>query len=95
MNKSLIGAIIIIVFLAIGFFSFMDSKIEYVNFADARDIHKKVEVKGQWVKDKESNFDSGTNTFTFWMKDDYNNEMKVILDGGKPNNFEVADTSRR
>ncbi|KAA0208058.1 MAG: cytochrome c maturation protein CcmE [Ignavibacteriaceae bacterium] len=91
MNKSLIGAIIIIVFLAIGFFSFMDSKIEYVNFADARDIHKKVEVKGQWVKDKESNFDSGTNTFTFWMKDDYNNEMKVILDGGKPNNFEVAD----
>lgn len=50
-----------------------------------------VEVKGQWVKDKDSKFDPSANTFTFYMKDDFNNEMKVVLDGAKPNNFDVAE----
>jgi cytochrome c-type biogenesis protein CcmE len=90
-SKTIIGIIIIFVFLAIGFMAFMDSKIEYVNFLQARDKLRKVEVKGQWIKGKESKFDGSTNTFTFYMNDDFNNEMKVVLDGAKPNNFEVAE----
>jgi cytochrome c-type biogenesis protein CcmE len=90
-SKTIIGIIIIIVFLAIGFMSFMDSKIEYVNFTEAKDRMRTVEVKGQWVKDKESKFDQNTNTFSFYMRDDFNNEMKVVLDGAKPNNFDVAE----
>ena len=90
-SKTIIGILIIVVFLAIGFMSFIDSKIEYVNFAEAKDRMRTVEVKGQWIKDKESKFDASTNTFTFYMKDDFNNEMKVVLEGAKPNNFDVAE----
>lgn len=85
------GLIIVLVFVGVGFMSFMDSKIEYVNFAQAKDKMKTVEVKGQWLKDKESKFDPESNTFSFYMKDDFNNEMKVVLAGAKPNNFEVAE----
>ena len=89
--KVTIGIIIIIGFMTVGFFSFIDSKIEYVDFAQANEMMRKVEVKGYWVKDKESKFDAQTNTFTFYMVDDNKNEMKVVLDGAKPNNFEVAE----
>ncbi|MEO8399126.1 MAG: cytochrome c maturation protein CcmE, partial [Ignavibacteriaceae bacterium] len=89
--KTIIGILIIIVFLTIGFMSFMDSKIEYVNFTEAKDRMRTVEIKGYWVKDKDSKFDASSNTFTFYMKDDFNNEMKVVLDGAKPNNFDVAE----
>lgn len=89
--KTVTGIIIILAFLLIGFMSFMDSKIEYVNFAEAKDRMRTVEVKGQWIKDKESKFDATSNTFSFYMKDDFSNEMKVVLDGAKPNNFDVAE----
>ncbi len=89
--KMITGLIIVLVFVGVGFMSFMDSKIEYVNFAQAKDKLKTVEVKGQWLKDKESKFDPESNTFSFYMKDDFNNEMKVVLAGAKPNNFEVAE----
>jgi len=85
------GIIIVVVFLVVGFMSFMDSKIEYVDFKEAVNRHRTVEVKGQWVKDKGEKFDVNTNTFTFYMKDDNATEMKVVFDGAKPNNFEVAE----
>lgn len=92
MNKRyIIGILIIIVFVVVGFFAFKDSKIEYSNFQAAGQNHKTCQVKGSWVKDKDSKFDPQTNTFTFYMKDENNNEMKVVLDGAKPNNFEMAE----
>ncbi|MDZ4711990.1 MAG: cytochrome c maturation protein CcmE [bacterium] len=91
-SKTIIGVVIIVVFLAIGFMSFMDSKIEYVNFAEAKDRMRTVEVKGQWIKGMESKFDATTNTFSFYMQDDFKNEMKVVLVGAKPNNFDVAES---
>ena len=89
--KIVIGLVIIVVFLVVGFYSFMDSNIEYVDFKDAQNISKTVQVKGNWVKEKESKFDPNTNTFLFYMVDENNNEMKVVLDGARPNNFDVAD----
>lgn len=89
--KIIIGLVIIVVFLVVGFYSFMDSNIEYVDFKDAQNISKTVQVKGNWVKEKESKFDPNTNTFLFYMVDENNNEMKVVLDGARPNNFDVAD----
>jgi cytochrome c-type biogenesis protein CcmE len=85
------GIIIVVVFLVVGFMSFMDSKIEYVDFKEAQNRSRTVEVKGQWVKDKGEKFDVTNNTFTFNMKDDNGTEMKVVFDGAKPNNFEVAE----
>ncbi|MBN8568450.1 MAG: cytochrome c maturation protein CcmE [Ignavibacteria bacterium] len=89
--RIIVGVIIVVVFLVVGFMSFMDSKIEYVNFKEAESRQRTVEVKGQWIKDKGEKFDVGTNQFTFYMKDDFANEMKVVFDGAKPNNFEVAE----
>ena len=89
--KYIVGIVIIGVFLVVGFISFMDSKVEYVDFKEAQNRKGTVQVKGYWVKEKESGFDVNTNTFTFYMRDDNNTEMKVVLDGAKPNNFEVAD----
>jgi len=92
MNKRyIIGILIIIVFVVVGFFAFKDSKIEYSNFQTAEQNHKICQVKGSWVKDKDSKFDQSTNTFTFYMKDEQGSVMKVVLDGAKPNNFEMAE----
>ncbi len=92
MNKRyLIGGLIIIIFLVVGFFAFKESKIEYANFQVASENHKTCQVKGSWVKNKDAKFDPATNTFTFYMKDENNSEMKVVLDGAKPNNFEMAE----
>ncbi|HJY65039.1 MAG TPA: cytochrome c maturation protein CcmE [Ignavibacteria bacterium] len=92
MNKKvIIGIIIIVIFITVGFFAFMDSKIEYSNFQNAVQSHKTCQVKGAWVKDKETRFDAATNQFIFYMKDENNTEMKVILDGARPNNFEMAE----
>lgn len=93
MNKRyVIGAIIIVVFIVVGFFAFVDTKVEYANFKAASETHKKCQVKGSWVKDKEAGFDATTNKFTFYMKDESNIEMKVILDGAEPNNFKMAES---
>jgi cytochrome c-type biogenesis protein CcmE len=89
--RVIVGVIIVVVFLVVGFMSFMDSKIEYVDFKEAQNRSRTVEVKGQWVKDKGEKFDINTNQFTFFMKDDNATEMKVVFDGAKPNNFEVAE----
>lgn len=89
--RIIVGIVIVVVFLVVGFMSFMDSKIEYVNFTEAQSRQRTVEVKGEWVKNKDSKFDVGTNQFTFYMKDDNATEMKVVFDGAKPNNFEVAE----
>jgi cytochrome c-type biogenesis protein CcmE len=88
--KIIIASVIVIVFIVVGFMSFMDNKIDYASFADAQKKLKTVEVKGVWQKDKETKYDPEKSTFTFYMKDDANTEMKVILDGAKPNNFDIA-----
>jgi len=93
MKKSVvIGFVLIIVFLIVGFLSFNESKIEYSNFQKATDNHKTCQVKGSWMKDKETRFDASTNEFIFYMKDENNTEMKVVLAGARPNNFEMAES---
>jgi cytochrome c-type biogenesis protein CcmE len=92
MNKRyLIGILIIAVFIVVGLFAFMDAKVEYLNFQEAGQTHKLCQVKGTWLKDKESRFDADANQFVFYMADEKNTEMKVVLDGAKPNNFEMAE----
>lgn len=90
-TKVIIGILIIVVFLVAGFYAFMDSKIEYANFQKAEQNHKTCQVKGNWVKEKETRFDASTNQFIFYMKDENNTEMKVVLEGARPNNFEMAE----
>ncbi len=88
--RFIVGGIVIVVFVIIGALSFMESNVEYTNFSNAQKTGKKVQVKGQWDRDKEYGYNAATQQFTFYMKDDNNVEMKVLLDGAEPNNFELA-----
>ena len=87
--KTIIGIVIIVAVIVAIIPTFLSNKIEYVNFNDAQKKTKTVDVKGNWLQDKESKFES--NKFSFYMQDDNNSEMKVIYDGAKPNNFEMAE----
>jgi len=37
---------------------------------------KKVQLKGEWNRDKESQFDAKTSTFTFYLRDENGKECK-------------------
>lgn len=88
--KVVVASIVIVGALIFGASTFMESNIEYMDFSKAQSVTKKVQVKGKWVKEKESKFDAATSQFTFYMVDDNQQEVKVILDGAKPNNFDIA-----
>jgi cytochrome c-type biogenesis protein CcmE len=88
--KIIVAAVVIVAFIVFGAVSFMDSNVEYTDFAKAEKTSKKVQVKGTWVKEKETQFDSKAGQFIFYMIDDNSREVKVVLDGAKPNNFELA-----
>lgn len=88
--KMLVGIVVIVIALIFGAMTFIESNIEYMDFAKAEQLNKKVQVKGKWVADKETQFIASTSQFSFYMVDDNNKECKVVLDGGKPNNFEIA-----
>ncbi len=88
--KIIVAAVVIVAFVVFGAVSFMDSNVEYTDFTKAEKTSKKVQVKGTWVKDKETQFDAKAGQFIFYMIDDNNREAKVVLDGAMPNNFELA-----
>ncbi len=88
--KLILGSVVILGAIVFGAMSFMDSKVEYGNFQLAVSSGKKVQVKGEWMKEQVTSFDANAGQFTFYMKDDKGEVMKVVLDGAKPNNFELA-----
>lgn len=65
----------------------------YSNFEDARGTEGKVKVVGHLVKDKEIVYDElkDPNYFSFYMVDDNKEERKVILNQGKPQDFELSE----
>lgn len=66
----------------------------YSNFAQSRETIKKVKVVGQLVKDKPVQYDEmkDPNYFTFYMEDENGEERKVVLNQGKPNDFELSES---
>jgi cytochrome c-type biogenesis protein CcmE len=88
--KLVIGAVVIIVFVIFGAYSFLQSNVEYTDFNHAKMTSKKVQVKGSWLQDQKTEYVASTNQFVFYMVDDNNTPMKVVFDGAKPNNFELA-----
>ncbi len=86
------GSIIIVLAIVFLSINFLESKVEYGTFSEAIEMQKKIQVKGAWLKEKESYFDAEKHQFVFFMKDDNGTVTKVILDGAKPNNFELAES---
>jgi len=88
--KIIIGAAVVIVGLVLGTVNFLESNVEYMDFTSAERTGKKAQVKGEWLKEMETRFDSQNVQFIFHMKDENQRVMKVVLEGAKPNNFEIA-----
>ena len=86
----MVGGLIVVFGIVLGAINFFDSNVEYGDFAQARKTQKKIQVKGEWVKDHESSFDDEKIQYTFYLKDDSGEILKVVLDGAKPNNFDIA-----
>ena len=89
-KRYLIGGAIIVVFLVVGGMSFLTSSVEYATISKAENSGKKVQVTGAWVKEMDSFYDTGSNTFTFYIQDDEDRIAKVVYSGAKPNNFDIA-----
>ena len=89
--KIIIASLVIVAALIFGAISFVQTNVEYTDFQSAITSGKKVQVKGEWMRDTLSKYDPSSNQFVFFMKDDNGLQEKVIYDGAKPNNFELAN----
>ena len=82
--KTIIAAVIVIVFIIFGATSFLESNLEYTDVTGAMKTHKKVQLKGLWNRDKEAKFDPQTSQFTFYLLDhngkEYPNEDQDTAD---------------
>lgn len=86
-----IGGIIIIIFLGLLFFNFTKTNIKYESdFNKVMSSGKTCKATGVWIKEKSFEENLNQRTFTFYLRDANNNEMKVVYKGIKPNNFEIA-----
>jgi cytochrome c-type biogenesis protein CcmE len=89
-TKTIVGAIIILVFIIFGAYSFLDTNVEYTDIAGAMAKGKKVQLKGTWNRERATAFNPTTGQFSFYLVDDNGKECQVILEGAAPNNFELA-----
>lgn len=89
-TKVIAGIVVIAAGIVLSAVNFVDSNVEYGDFAEAARQGKKIQVKGEWMQDRESYFDAEKAQFIFYMKDDQGEVRRVILEGAKPNNFELA-----
>ncbi len=88
--KVIVGVVVIVAGIVLSAVSFVQTNVEYGDFATAERTQKKIQVKGEWMREMESSFDPKAAQFSFFMKDDNNKVVKVVLDGARPNNFELA-----
>ena len=88
--KYIIGIIAALVVVVTAVFSVESRKIEYMHFAGAMESGRKAQISGTWVKEKGQQYDIASNRFSFTMRDEKGEEMPVVLEGAKPNNFELA-----
>jgi cytochrome c-type biogenesis protein CcmE len=88
--KLLVASVIILSALGFGAMSFIESNVQYTDFQSALRSGKKVQVKGEWVREKPSAYDAAKNQFRFSLRDEKNTTMTVVYDGPSPNNFELA-----
>ena len=89
-TKHIVALVVAIGFIAVAAYALVDNKIDYSDFQLAASNGRRAQVAGTYDKDKGSQYDIKSNTFTFFMKDKQGHEMPVKYSGIKPNNFELA-----
>lgn len=90
-NKYMFGGFIIVVFLGVMIYLFTQTNVAYESsFDKVIQSEKTVKATGSWLKEKNYEIDKQNNIFSFYMKDDKGNTMKVMYHGTIPNNFESS-----
>lgn len=88
--KAIVAGVIIVIFLMFGAWSFLESNVEYTDFQSAYESGRTVQVEGSWIEDKGAEYNANLNEFTFYMADKKGKTVRVVLEGPRPNNFEIA-----
>ncbi len=85
-----IAIIVLLIAVIIGLFLMNKSKVEYMDFKQARNQNKIIQVIGK----PDKNYDSlniHSSLFIFFMTDKIGNYQKVVYHGPKPMNFDLAE----
>lgn len=88
--KYIVGTILAALVVVTAVLVLENKKIEYMDFTGAEASGRKVQVAGTWVKENGCNYDPASNQFRFTMRDEKGRALPVVLDGAKPNNFEIS-----
>lgn len=86
----MIAIIILLAATAVGIFIMNKSKVEYMNFAQAKKQNKIVQVIGKADKNYES-LNTNPANFIFMMTDKAGQTEKVVFYEPKPMNFDLAE----
>lgn len=89
--RLIVGLVALAVFGTLGLVNFKNSMTPYVSFAEAMTMERTVQVAG-FPDHKGSGFNSDEGAFEFTMKNDDDVLMKVRYRGGKPGNFDQAES---
>ena len=92
MNKALyaLGGCLLVAFAGFAYTSFQQSLTPYVNFAQARETERTVQVAGALVQGS-SSYDTVATALLFTLKDtEKHDQIDVAYYGIKPANFEDA-----
>lgn len=90
-NKYIFGGTIIVVFLGVMVYLFTQTNIQYESsFENVMKSERTIKATGSWVKERSYQIDRANNLFSFYMKDEKGNIMKVVYKGTIPNNFESS-----
>ncbi|MCU0411242.1 MAG: cytochrome c maturation protein CcmE [Bacteroidetes bacterium] len=90
--KVIVGVLVVAVGIVLGAVNFLDANVEYGNFQTAREMGKKLQVNGEWMREMQTSFDADKVVFTFYMKDENDEVVRVVYHGARPNNFEMASS---
>ncbi len=90
--KVIVGVLVVAVGIVLGAVNFLDANVEYGNFQTAREMGKKLQVNGEWMREMQTSFDADKVVFTFYMKDENDEVVRVVYHGARPNNFEMANS---
>ncbi len=91
-RRLLFGGLAILAFLVAGYFALDESTIEYGTIQQARQMGKVMQIKGEWVKSKGYSYTADADLFRFVLRDSKGEEIPVVFEGAKPNNFELSQS---
>jgi cytochrome c-type biogenesis protein CcmE len=90
-KRTVILLMAIVGFGALGLMQFKQTVTPYVSFAEAKSMERTVQVAG-FPDHAGSGLNAAHSAFTFTMKDDEGDQMVVNYPGGKPGNFDQAQS---